>query len=244
MSSTIQNSIDFAQTYCQYSPLSVGAGNQPAVGIANEIQYLVTAAPFCWGWNRKEDNSTSTQSGIQDYTIALTDFGFLEKVSLTDPSGAVWPINDIYNTNVLGIADATVPKQGRPNAISIASVTYGTSVKFRFMGCPDQVYLITLTYQKLVSPLTTLSGSTGTWSIPDQYQDIYNFLFLAEALAVVDDNREVLYRRQGIASLLAKAEGLNEMQRNVFLDMYWMRQGRPDLAGPLKAQQSIQGRGV
>ena len=191
-----------------------------------------------------EDSSTSTVAGTQDYTIPLKDFGFLEKVSLTDSTGAVWPINDIYNTGVLGIADATINKQGRPNAVSVNSVTYGTNLKLRFMGCPDQAYLITLTYQKLVVPMTTLTGATGTWVIPDQYQDIYNFLFLAEAMSVVDDAREVTYRRQGIAALLSKAEGLNDMQRNVFLDQYWMRQGRPDAAGPLKVQQSAQARAI
>ena len=168
----------------------------------------------------------------------------MEKVTLTSTAGEVFSVNDVYNTNALGIADARVDKRGRPNSASISSVTYGASIKLRFMGCPDQAYLITLTYQKLVLPLTALTGANGTWIIPDQYQDIYNFLFLAEALAVVDDNREVLYRRQGIAALLSKAEGLNEMQRNVFLDQYWGRQGRPDLAGPLRTQQSQQARGI
>ena len=244
MSTTIQNSIDFSQTYTQYSPLAVGAGNQPALGIANEIQFLVTSAPFTWGWNRKEDNSTSTIAGIQDYVINLIDFGFLESVSLTSPTGEVFQVQDIYNTNALAVADATVNKRGRPNSISVSSVTYGTSVKFRFTGVPDKAYLINLVYQKLVAPLTTLTGGGGTWIIPDQYQDIYNFLFLAEAMAVVDDAREALYRRQGIAALLSKAEGLNDMQKNLFLEQYWMRQGRPDLAGPLKTQQGVQGRGV
>lgn len=241
---TIQNSIDYSQTYTQYSPLNVGAANEPAITIANEIQNLVVGPPFTWGWNRKEDSSTSTVAGTQDYLIPLTDFAFLEEVTLTDSNGVVHDVPDVYNTKSLGIADANTNKQARPNAACVLLVTYGTSIKLRFMGAPDQVYLITLTYQKLVTPMAALTGATGTWTIPPQYSDIYNSLFLGEALSTVDDARANVYRQRGVTALLAKSEGLSDMQKNAFLEQYWMRQGRPEMTGPLRAQQSIQARGL
>ncbi len=248
MATTIQNSIDFAQPFIQYSPLSVGIANQPAVGIANDIQFMVVAAPFTWGWNRNEtsptNNPQSTVAGTQDYVFNITDFGFLEKVSLTDPNGTIFEVLNIYNTAALAIADASPNKRARPESAAVISVTYGTSFKLRFMAVPDQIYLMNLTYQKLVSPMTTLTGATGTWTIPDQYQDIYSNLFIGEAMATVDDVKAVQYRQRGVTALLAKAEGLSEMQKNAFLDQYWMRHGRPDMAGPLRTQQSVQARGV
>jgi len=241
---TIQNSIDFALPFIEYSPLSVGTANQPAVGIANIIQFMITSAPFTWGWNRNEDNSKTTIPGIQDYTIGLTDFAFLEKVSLTDSNGTVFIVQDVYNTAALAVADTSTNQRARPNSACVVSGTYGTSIKVRFIAVPDKAYVINLTYQKLVVPMTTLTGSTGTWLIPDQYQDIYNNLFVGEAMAIVDDPRSVQYRQRGISELLAKAEGLTEMQKNLFLEQYWMRSGRADMVGALRAQQGNAARGV
>src|SRR6266851_4113972 len=146
MATTIQNSIDFALPFIQYSPLSVGTANQPAVGIANDIQFMVVSAPFTWGWNRNEtgptNNPQSTTAGIQDYVFNISDFGFLEKVSLTDPSGTVFEVLNIYNTAALAIADTSPNKRARPESAAVISVTYGTSFKLRFLAVPDQVYLM------------------------------------------------------------------------------------------------------
>jgi hypothetical protein len=242
MSTTIQNTINFSQPFIQYSPLSVGTDSQPAVGVANEIQYMIMSAPFTWTWNRKEDSSLVTQIGVQDYLVNLTDFAYLEEVTLTDAKGVTFAVQDVYNTKVLGPADSNINKQSRPNAACIFSTIFGTSLKIRFMGVPDAAYTVTLTYQKLVTPMTALTGVTGTWTIPDQYQDIYNNLFLAEAMASVDDARSVSYRQRGVATLLAKAEGLNEMQKNAFLMQFWSRYGEHEIVNSLRAQQSIQAR--
>ncbi len=242
MSTTVQNLIDFSQPFIQYSPMSVGTGNQPALGIANELQNTILNPPFCWPWNRNTNNATSTVAGTQNYVLAIQDFGFLEKVTLTDPSGCVWIVPDVYNTSCLGLGDASTNKQGRPNSCCVQAVTYGTGFTLRFLAVPDKVYLITLDYQKLVVPLTSLTGAGGTLVVPDQYLDITNNLFLGEALASVDDPRANQYRQRGVATLLAKAEGLDEMQKNLFLEAYWARD-RQQLAGQLRTQQAAQARG-
>jgi len=243
MATTVQNLIDFAQTFTQYSPLSVGTGNQPALGIANEIQNLMMNPPFTWGWNRAENNQVSTVAGIQDYVTPVPDFGFLEKVTLTDPSGNTWNVSDVYNTAALGLGDATPNKRNRPNSASVHTINFGTSFKLRFLAVPDQVYLITLDYQKLVAPLTALTGNAGTLVVPDQYIDIFDNLFVGEALANVDDGRANTYRQRGVTALLAKSEGLSDMDKNLFLEQYWMRD-RQMLAGTLRTQQAAQSRGV
>lgn len=240
MSYTLQQSINYALTFVQYSPLNVGTGNEPAISTANEIQNMILNAPFTWGWNRNENNSLTLAPPTQDYVVPLTDFSFLEKVTLTDPNGSVFTVDDVYNTSALGIGDATTNKLARPNAVSVLKVTYGTSVTLRFLAVPDKAYKVTLTYQKLVTPIASLAAP---WAIPDQYIDIYNNLFVGEAMAIVDDARANLYRQRGVAALLSKSEGLTEMQKDDFLEQYWARD-RQQLSGNLRTQQSHQARGV
>jgi hypothetical protein len=74
--------------------------------------------------------------------------------------------------------------------------------------------------------------------------DIFNNLFLAEAMAVADDPREQIYRMRGIAALLSKAEGLTEMQINAFLAQYISRGLTPQQVAQLKTQQGHQARGI
>lgn len=387
---TVQQSVNFAETFIQYSPLQVGTGQEPALSISNEVQNTIMNPSLIWPWNRAEDSSLTTTPGTQDYTVNLTDFGFLEKVTLTDPDGTVHALPDVYNTLAIGKADSSVTKRARPNSACIVSVIYGTSIRLRFMGVPDKAYLVTITYQKLVnsfgpyaissaalaSPaslvltqvtvsgattvytgtitgggvnnfvgmtfvitgfanagnnttitvtantVTTLTCTTTTqvnethagaaaggqtaytglftvgafpvgsvatitgfvahpgnngsfivvsvtptilvlanpagiaetiaatansagWApIPDSFQDVFNNLFLGEALANVDDARANIYRQRGILTLLSKAEGLTDQQKNAFLLQFWARQGRQELSSTLSAQMGNQARGA
>lgn len=241
MSYTLQQSVSYALTFIQYSPLNVGTGNEPAISTANEIQNTITNQPFTWPWNRNENKTLTTVIGQQDYTLNLTDFSFLEKVTLTDPTnGETWIVKDVYNNRAQGLGTTIATKYQRPNSVAVQSVTYGTSVVLRFMGIPDKAYAVSVIYQKLVIPITSLANN---WSIPDQYLDIYNNLFVGEAMAIVDDARANVYRQRGVAALLSKAEGLSEMQRNEFLAQYWARDNQ-QLAAQLRTQQAAQARGV
>jgi hypothetical protein len=244
MATTVQNVIDATQPYILYSPVTAGAGGiQPAVGIMNEIQNTILNPPFTWPWNRAEDSSTMTVAGTQDYTINITNFGFLERCTLVDSKGNAHEVKDVYNNLSRGIANVNTP--ARPNGVAVKSVIYGTSVSIRFMGAPDQVYTIVLTYQKLVVPLTALTGSpAGTLVIPDQMIDVINSLFIGESFALTNDHAAAQqYRARGIATLLAKAEGLTEMQINAFLEQYWMRNRQQQYSGQ-GTTQGTQGRGV
>jgi hypothetical protein len=71
----IQNSINFSLPYIEYSPLSAGTAGEPAVGIATLVRNSLLSPPLSWPWNRSENDSKSTEVGVQDYTIAVTDFG-------------------------------------------------------------------------------------------------------------------------------------------------------------------------
>src|SRR5882724_3190224 len=98
---TLTQSINWAQAYTEYAPFTAGFGQEPAVSVATMIRNTLTNAPITWNWNRNTFQLASpTAKGTQDYTVALSaipDFGFLEKVTLTESTGKIWEVNDIYN---------------------------------------------------------------------------------------------------------------------------------------------------
>lgn len=240
MSYTLQQTVNWAQTYMQYCPLTAGVANEPAISIANAVLTTVSSAPFTWGWNRAEYTGLTLAANTQDYNaVPITNFGFLEKVTLKNVAGTyAYEIKDVYNVNALGVS---VADPAQPKAVSVKFVTYGTSVGLRFLAIPDQAYSAVITYQQLITPFAALNTN---WPIPDQYLDIYNNLFLAEAFQVADDEPQASrYRVRGVAALLSKAEGLTEMQRNEFLSQYLARDSQSQ-AAQLRTQQGAQARGV
>jgi hypothetical protein len=142
---TLQGTINWAQTYIEYSPLTAGIGMEPAISVASIIRNTMMTAPMTWSWNRKEDVSQFTRPTVQDYMYNVSDFGFLEKASLIDSSGNVFEIPHVYNTAALSRGGA--PQ--RPNDVAVIINNPGSSFTIRFMGIPDDVFQIVLTYQVL-----------------------------------------------------------------------------------------------
>jgi hypothetical protein len=238
MAYTLQQTISFAQTFIEYSPLTAGVGNEPAISIANTVLSTITSAPFTWGFNRAEYDGLTLVASQQDYTVPITDFSFLEKVTLINAAGTYsFELRDVYNTNALGVS---VAKPAEPKGVSVNLVNYGTNLELRFISIPDQAYTSVITYQKIIAPFTAL---TEDWPVPDQYLDVYNNLFLSEAFQAVDDDQQAQrYRMRGVAALLAKAEGLTEMQKNFVLNQFLMRNNQTQIS-QLRAQQGTQARG-
>jgi hypothetical protein len=77
MSYSLQNTLNFCAAFLQGNPISNWTGNEPATSIATMIRNSLLSAPLCWSWNRVEDSSLLTVQGVQDYTVNLTNFGFL-----------------------------------------------------------------------------------------------------------------------------------------------------------------------
>jgi hypothetical protein len=125
--------------------MTAGTGQEPSVTNASMIRNTMMNPPFAWSWNRFEDSSVITTIGGQDYVLPLVNFGWLEKVSLTDAQGKIWEIKDIYNTNAL--SKSTV--QQRPSSIAVIANNPGTDIKIRLLGVPEQAYTVNLTYQGL-----------------------------------------------------------------------------------------------
>jgi len=243
MAYTLAQSIAWSQSMLTtYIPLTAQTGSEPALTIANMVVAFMQNAPFCWPTNRVEDSSTTTAAGTQDYTVSLTNFGFLETVTLTDSNSKSFLVPRIYNSNALG---KTSEQSARPEACSVKLVTPGTSIAIRFMGAPDAIYVAVLTYQKAPVLFTATSQDWFTQcNIPIYYIDIFNNLFLAEAFQANGDAGEAgRYRQRGMAALVSKAEGLSEMQRNMMVAQA-MNSDLQTIAANLRTQQAAQARSI
>lgn len=308
MSYTLQNTLNYVAGFIQGEPIYAWTGFEPACSIGTTVRNTICNAPFTWPWNRNENAIIlNLVQGQQDYTVALTDFAYLEKITLKQATGNQYQfeIKNIHNTYVLGVGT----KQAQPDACCVKYYTPGTSVVLRFLGVPDQAYSAVITYQKLTIPfaqfaitsvgtasggnttytgvftttfftagqLATVAGfanalNNGTFTIvsvtattlilanpngvavtangtvvntdwmpiPHAFIDIYNNLFLAEAFSAADDARTQEYRVRGIAALLSKAEGLNDMQINAFLSQ-WIGSSQ-EMRAQLRAQTANQAR--
>jgi hypothetical protein len=142
MAYTLTQTINWALTYGQYSPLTAGLGQEPATTIASMIRNTLLNAPLTWAWNRAETTFDLAQ-GTQDYTVTLADFGFMETLSIADDAGSVYELKTKLNNDALAVSAV----QQRPNSVSVQRFTSGNPV-FRFIGVPDKVYHAKLVYQK------------------------------------------------------------------------------------------------
>src|ERR1700677_2490217 len=176
MAYTLEQTINWSQTYIEYSPLTAGTANEPAISIASMVRSTILNSPLTWPWNRNEFLiSTATPpnltAGTQDYVFNISDFAYLEKVSLLSADGSYgYEIKNCYNTNILGVPTTGTGGQAEPNGCAVKFYTPGTSVALRFLSVPDQNYTGVITYQKLAVPFANL---TDPWSpIPDSFIDI------------------------------------------------------------------------
>lgn len=163
MAFTLQNSINFAQPFVEYIPVNAGFGGEPAVSVASMIRNTMLQPPMIWPFNRNEV-SFNTVVGQQDYPQSFAtngnDFGFIERVTLTDDQGNVFEIKDIVNNDSVPKTPGSVwmlngtPTQQRPSQIAVHKIagtgTATQTVTFRFQGVPDAIYACAITYQKSI----------------------------------------------------------------------------------------------
>lgn len=208
----IQASALFSMPYIGYQPINVSNG-EPAVTAANLTKQTILGAPFKWPWNRGsfhvELDTTETNWG-QDYLFTLTDFGFVEKVWLTDPSdGKVTEITNIAN----GLAAESAVK--RPSSAAMNVQDADGDVTLRLNSLPDAPYIIDGFYQR--APIL-MSSLANLWSpIPDHLSYIYDWGFLGFVSLLTKDARAPIFLGKFASHLLGAQDGLTAMQRSIFL---------------------------
>jgi hypothetical protein len=163
------------------------------------------APPFGWRWNRGYA-VVNTVVGTQDYTVALANFGWLEKASITVASAT-------KELNVaLCLSEET--QQNLPTNIAVQYESVGTSVTFRLIPVPDQIYSLKINYQ---AAAPSFSATSGVWDpIPDYFYYLYSQGVLAKAYEYLGDERWPLSLQLFIKNLIAAYGGLTASQINMF----------------------------
>ena len=166
---TLNQTISWAQGYIEYLPLTAGTGMEPALSIASMVRNTILNPPLTWPFNRAEwlintpNTPASLTAGVQDYVFPITNFSYLEKVSLLGVSptgnGAMYgfELKDIYNTYILGVPYTGTAGQAQPNGVAVKYYTPCSNVAMRFLSVPDQSYTGVITYQKTPLPFTEYS---------------------------------------------------------------------------------------
>jgi hypothetical protein len=233
---TLQNSITWAMAFIRNQPINSNTGNEPSISSANIVLQTILGPPFIWSWNRNANATQSTTAGTQDYSITIADWGFFEKATVTDPTGNV---TELEWKQILSAENVTTTNRARPTYISTQQDDNAGDITFRLMPVPDQVYGITIIYQKAAILFSSLSG---TWApIPDRFEYIYNRGFLAFSMEAAQDARFVVEHQRFVATLVSASEGLSEMQKNLFLGNA-LSTATQAQTNTLKAQHGSQGR--
>lgn len=179
-----------------------------------------------------------TPSGTQPIPVSPTySMGFVENASVLDITST--PPKWFQITNMTDLARDS--SQARPRFVSAQADDGNGNITFRLTPAPNVAYPVAITLQQKPVNFTSVNQ---TWApIPDEYQRIYTWGFLALMWSFADDPRFQMANQKFVSQLLSTAEGLDETKRNIFLMGWQQVTGQPiyDLA---KMQQAGQARGM
>lgn len=227
----IQDTLRWCGSFVNFQPLLIG-GNEPALNTANLVKQTILGPPFCWRWNRGNTSVVITPAG-QDYTQAMSDFGFIEKGWLVRQSDG--EVKELQVMNALGQDD----KADRPAFIAAQYDDGNGNITFRVMPKPDQNYTLVLDYQRKAAVIQSIST---LWSpIPDEMCYVAEWGYLGIVAILSDDPRFPIFNRTFTSHLLGNQAGLDEMQRNLFLGN-WTEVMRAAQSTALKTKQGIDAR--
>jgi hypothetical protein len=242
MPNTGTDTKNYIEPFCRYEAANVGTNNMPFIGILNIVRNIILAAPFTWRFNRNNVNlqatgqPAGTQPGVQDYIQKITDFGFAEKATANDGTTS-FEFKDMKNNEALASSTTTA----RPMSLSVFNDDGQSNLTFRLSAVPDIAYTVNIVYQKAPVPFVAL---TDPWApIPDSFSDVYNNMCLGYYMDSCQDGRAPQYIARGIAGLLARAQGLSQMDKIIFASAY-MNLDSQQIMNTLKAQQSVQAQGA
>jgi hypothetical protein len=194
----------------------------------------ITAAVTTTTYASAADTGTLTNATTQDYTIAAPTFSHVEHASVLDTSKTPPNWIELKIQNELALDS----RGTRPTFISPHVEDGNGNMTFRVMPSPNAVYPVSVHVQLAAPQITSINQ---TWApMPDFMQYIYSWGFLALIWAFADDARFQIANAKFTAGLLARAEGLTEEERNIFLNNW----NSMTATASGKSQQGNQARGV
>jgi len=230
---------------------AVGTFTVDNYGNSQQVTTGGTSGSSAPTWNNTA-GGTTTDSGVtwtnlgrilgttpnsQAITVSQTySLGFVENASVLDTTNT--PAKWFQIANMVDLARDSA--QARPRFISVQADDGNGNVTFRLMPTPNIAYPVLVTLQQKPTPFISVNQ---TWApIPDEYQHIYTWGFLALMWAFADDPRVQMANQRFVAQLLATAEGLDETKRNIFLTSWQALTGQP-IGNAIRQQQGNQARG-
>jgi hypothetical protein len=185
--------------------------------------------------NGTDTAGTFTNITTQDYPVATPEFSHIEHASVLDIDATGKPLKwyELTVKNMLSLETSA----NRPEFISPHTENGQGVTVFRVTSAPDKKYPISIHIQKAAPTVTSINQ---TWApIPDFMQYIYTWGFMALIWQFADDPRATYANNKFVAGILARSEGLDDEQKNIFLNNWdEMRMS----FGPMK-QQGIAARG-
>jgi hypothetical protein len=179
---------------------------------------------------------TVTAGTTQDYTVAIPNFGYIERASVLDISrtatqGSKWI--ELTNKRSLALESNTA----RPEFISANNEDDAGNISFRVMPAPSLAFPVAVRVQLAPVAITSLNQ---TWApMPDYMQYIYNKGFQSLMWSFADDPRAPMAKQEFVTHLLGRQSGLTAVERNIFLNN-WNDLTELD---KLTMQQGVQARG-
>lgn len=180
------------------------------------------------------DTGTFANTTTQDYTIPLPNFSHIEHASVLDITQTpnIWFELSVKN-NLSQDSELARPQFIGPHVEDVNG-----NMTFRVQPAPSANFPISI-HAQLVAP--TVTSINQTWApLPDFMQYIYNWGFLAQIWLFSDDPRFSVANQKFTSGILARAEGLSQEEKQIFLNNW------NDLTGLQQAthQQGMQARMV
>jgi hypothetical protein len=221
--------------------LVIVIGSTNGAGVFNVMNAIIASVPSATTFTvaiqsgnvgSAVDTGTATVNP-QDYAVAASQFGRIENASVqTLGASANWMQLEVKNSLAL---DSTL---GRPRFIAPHNQDQLGNVTFRIMPAPDKAYPVSVHIQQAAQLISSVNSS---WApLPDFMGYIYNWGFLAMMYMFADDPRFATANQKFIAHLLSAAEGLDEQQKNIFLNNW----NNTTATRQQRMQQGIQATGV
>ena len=238
----IIDTVNWARPFLKNMDLAVSPVLQPAIDNANHVMQIMLSPPFAWPWNRKSIRILPADfvAGTQDIAIVTTgigflpDLGYLELVSIDggDAGSSTGQLG--IETSLASSSITEAQQKGRPEKICVLFDDNDGNVTFRVRPPSDAAYSMEIIYQKKPPIIVDLGAP---WApIPDEFAYIYDSGFLALGLADQGDGLFQYFNQQFISHLLARAQGLTELQKNIFL-ADWLRATQQSSAAALLTQR-------
>lgn len=211
-------------------------GNSQKVFIAGTIGASAPVWNNTPGGTTVDGTATWINLGNLGSTVSVTySFGWIEGAVVFDPTAQkyieVRPVIWLSQDSALD----------RPAFVSGQIDDGSGNIAFRMMPVPDQAYPVLLTLQQRAA---LIKGTNQTWApIPDDYARIYEYGFLSLMLLFADDPRYQVINQKFVGSLLAANEGLDETERNIWMNS-WNGIINQIQIQQQKTQQGNSGRGV